>query len=194
VSDEFLDRLERDGEQPHMRIDVLKKLLDDQIRIRERSNNMQAKLFGDAMQDVLARYELRQLTSAEVIARLVELAKKIREARHRHEALGLTIEEAAFYDAVAGDTEDWEPDPEVAAIARDLVKSIKADLSVDWADHEATEAAIRAKIKRLLRRHHFSAKPADGGKPLDRVADLVLEQAPTLYRYWPEIFNSELPF
>jgi type I restriction enzyme R subunit len=193
LSDEFLDRLQRDGEHPHMRIDVLKKLLDDEIRVRERTNNMQARLFGDAMQDVLARYELRQLTSAEVIARLVELAKKIRDARHRHEALGLTIEEAAFYDAVAGDTEDWEPDPEIAAIARDLVKSIKADLSVDWADHEATEAAIRAKIKRLLRRHHFSATPTEGGKPLDRVADLVLEQARTLYRYWPDIFNSELP-
>ncbi|OAI56158.1 hypothetical protein AYO48_00010 [Gaiella sp. SCGC AG-212-M14] len=192
LSDEFLDRLQRDGEHPHMRIDVLRKLLDDEIRVRERGNNMQAKLFGDAMQDVLARYELRQLTSSEVIARLVELAKKIREARHRHEALGLTIEEAAFYDAVAGDTEDWEPDPEIAAIARDLVKSIRADLSVDWADHEATEAAIRAKIKRLLRRHHFSATQTGGGKPLDRVADLVLEQARTLYRYWPDMFNSEL--
>ncbi len=89
LSDEFLDRLQRDGEQPHMRIDILKKLLDEEIRVRERSNNMQARLFGDAMHDVLARYELRQLTSAEVIERLVELAKKMREARRRHEALGL---------------------------------------------------------------------------------------------------------
>jgi len=103
-----------------MRIDILKKLLDEEIRVRERSNNMQARLFGDAMQDVLSRYELRQLTSADVIARLVELAKKIRDARRRHESLGLTIEEAAFYDAVAGSTEDWEPDPEIADIARDL--------------------------------------------------------------------------
>ena len=187
LSDEFLDRLQRDGEYPHMRIDILKKLLDEEIRVRERSNNIQARLFGDAMQDILSRYELRQLTSAEVIARLVELAKKIRDARRRHEALGLTIEEAAFYDAVAGGTEDWEPDPEIAAIARDLVKNIRADLTVDWADHEATEAAIRAKIKRLLRRHHYSSKAngGGGGPPLDRIADLVLEQARTLYRYWP---------
>jgi type I restriction enzyme, R subunit len=193
LSDEFLDRLLRDGEHPHMRIDILKKLLNEEIRVRERTNNMQAKLFGDAMQDVLARYELRQLTSAEVIERLVELAKKISDARRRHEALGLTVEEAAFYDAVAGSTDHWEPDPDVAAIARDLVKNIKADLSVDWADHEATEAAIRAKIKRLLRRHQFSASPAAGGRPLDPVADLILEQARTLYRYWPDRFNAELP-
>jgi type I restriction enzyme R subunit len=193
LSDEFLDRLQRDGEHPHMRIDILKKLLDSEIRVRERSNNMQSRLFGDAMQDVLTRYELRQLTSAEVIERLVELAKKIREARRRHETLGLTIEEAAFYDAVAGGSDDWEPDPEIAAIARDLVKNIKADLSVDWADHEATEAAIRAKIKRLLRRHHFSVTQTGGGKPLDRVADLVLEQARTLYRSWPEVFSTDFP-
>src|SRR5712691_877966 len=189
----FLDRLQRDGEHPHMRVDILKKLLNEEIRVRERSNNMQAKLFGDAMNDVLARYELRQLTSAEVIERLVELAKKLREARRRHEALGLTVEEAAFYDAVAGGTDDIEADPEIATIAKDLVRSIRSDLTVDWADHESTEAAIRAKIKRLLRRHHFAASDVGGGKPLERVADLVLEQARTLYRYWPDIFSSELP-
>jgi len=193
LSDEFLDRLQRDGEHPHMRIDILKRLLDEEIRVRERSNNMQARLFGDAMQDVLARYELRQLTSAEVIERLVELAKQMREARRRHENLGLTVEEAAFYDAVAGRTDDWEPDPEIATIARDLVASIKADLSIDWADREATEAAMRVKIKRLLRRHQFSRKGHGGGKRLDEVADLILEQARTLYRYWPDTFYSELP-
>jgi type I restriction enzyme R subunit len=176
-----------------MRIDILKKLLDEEIRVRERSNNMQARLFGDAMADVLSRYELRQLSSAEVIGRLVELAKKMRDARRRHEALGLTVEEAAFYDAVAGSTDDWEPDAETAATARALVKHIRADLTVDWADHEATEAAIRAKIKRLLRRHHFSVPQSGGGRPLDRVADVVLEQARTLYRYWPDTFRAELP-
>jgi len=193
LSDEFLDRLRRDGEHPHMRVDILKKLLNEEIRVRERRNNLQAKLFGDAMNDVLARYELRQLTSAEVIDRLVELAKALREARRRHEALGLTVEEAAFYDAVAGGTEDVEADPEIAAIAKDLVKSIRSDLTVDWADHESTEALIRAKIKRLLRRHQFAASGVGGGKPLESVADLVLEQARTLYRYWPDTFSSELP-
>ena len=74
------------------------------------------------------------------------------------------------------------------------MKSIRADLSVDWADHEATESAIRAKIKRLLRRYHF--KPANGsggGRPLDRLADQVLEQARTLYRFWPDVYVTELP-
>jgi len=176
-----------------MRVDILKKLLNEEIRVRKRSNNMQAKLFGDAMNDVLARYELRQLTSADVIERLVELAKKLRDARRRHEALGLTIEESAFYDAVAGGTDDVQADPQIAAIAKDLGNNIRSDLTVDWADHESTEAAIRAKIKRLLRRHHFARSGIGGGKSLDGVADIVLEQARTLYRFWPDTFSSELP-
>ena len=74
-------------------------------------------------------------------------------ARHRHKQLGLSQEEAAFYDALAGGVEDVKADPELAKIAHELVEGIRTDLTVDWADREATEARIRAKIKRLLRKH-----------------------------------------
>jgi len=194
LSDEFLDDVSKKLGKPELGVEILKKLLNDEIRVRQRSNNMQSRLFGEALNDLLARYERRQLTSAEVVERLVELAKKMREARRRHETLGLTVEEAAFYDALAETSEDQQADPQVVEIAQALVKSIRADLSVDWADHEATESAIRAKIKRLLRRYHF--KPANGsggGRPLDRLADQVLEQARTLYRFWPDVYVTELP-
>lgn len=195
LSDVFLDQLADSGGYEHVKVDVLKRLLQDEIRIRERWNNMQARLFDEALRELLNRYELKQVTSAEVIQRLVELAKAMRAARRRHEALGLSVEEAAFYDAVAGSSEDWDPDPEVAAIARDLVKSIRADLQVDWTDRESVEAAIRVKVKRLLRRHNYTPQVNGGGKPLDRerVTDLVMQQARTLYRYWPEVFGGELP-
>jgi type I restriction enzyme, R subunit len=195
LSDAFLDQLEGSGTYQHVKVDVLKRLLQDEIRVREKWNNMQARLFDAALREVLNRYELKQLTSAEVIHELVELAKRMREARRRHEALGLSVEEAAFYDAVAGTSEDWDPDPVIAAIARDLVKSIRADLQVDWADRESVEAAIRVKVKRLLRRHNYKPKSKGGGKPLDRdhVTDLVMEQARTLYRLWPEVFGADLP-
>jgi type I restriction enzyme, R subunit len=154
---------------------------------------MQARLFAEALNDLLARYERRQLTSAEVVERLVELAKKMRDARRRHEALGLTVEEAAFYDALAGGSDDWETNPQIAEIAQALVKNIRADLSVDWADHEATEAAIRAKIKRLLRRYRFNVPTGGGSRPFDRLADQVLEQARALYRFWPDVYATEVP-
>jgi hypothetical protein len=71
---------------------------------------MQAKLFGDRLQEALARYEAKQLSSGQIIERLVELAKELRDARHRHEALGLSAEEVAFYDALAGGPDDWTAD------------------------------------------------------------------------------------
>src|SRR5205814_585123 len=122
----------------------------------------------------------------------VELAREIRDARRRNEALGLSVEEVAFYDALAGRSEDWTADPRLAEIARALVRGIKEDLSVDWADHESTEAAIRVKIKRLLRRHGYTAD--GGGGPFDHTVDLVLDQARTLYRLWPEVYPAELAF
>lgn len=194
LSDVFLEKIAGSDEYSHVKIDILKRLLNDEINVRFKANHMQAKLFDDALTQVLRQYELNQLTSAEVIQKLVEIAKKMREARRRHQALGLSVEEAAFYDAVAGSSEDWKADPEIATIARDLVKSIRADLTVDWADHEATEAAIRRKIKHLLRRYKYTPKTNGSGKPLDRdhIADLILEQARTLYRLWPEV-PSELP-
>jgi Domain of unknown function (DUF3387) len=141
----------------------------------------------------LGRYEARQISSAEVVERLVEIAKNLREARRRHEQLGLGVEEAAFYDALAGGVEDGKADPQLAKIANELVKSIRADLTVDWAERESSEAAIRVKIKRLLRKHNYQPKTASaagGGKgpdSLNHYTQLVLEQAKALYRYWPEV-------
>jgi Type I restriction enzyme HindI endonuclease subunit-like, C-terminal len=149
-------------------------------------------LLQAVVQTVLERYEARQITSGEVIERLIELAKKVRDARHRHEALSLSVEEVAFYDALAGGSEDWTADPRLAEVAQALVRGIKEDLSVDWADHEATEAAIRVKIKRLLRRYKFEA-PKGGAHGVDRVVDLLLDQARELYRFWPDVPVAELP-
>ena len=108
-------------------------------------------MFSEEVQAVLHRYELKQLTSAEV----VEIAKRLRDARRRHEELGLSREEAAFYDALAGGVEDVKADPALAKIAHELVESIRTDLTFDWTDRAVTEAKIRAKIKRLLRKHRY---------------------------------------
>jgi type I restriction enzyme R subunit len=144
------------------------------------------------VETVLRRYEARQISSAEVVERLVEIAKSLREARRRHEQLGLGVEEAAFYDALAGRVEDGKADPQLAKIASELVKSIRADLTVDWTDRESSEAAIRVKIKRLLRKCNWplTATSAGGGggrHDVNCCTQLVLEQAKALYRYWPEV-------
>lgn len=85
----------------------------------------------------------------------------------------------------------------LAEIAQALVRAVREDLSVDWTSHESTEAAIRLKIKHLLRRYTFETPVGGGRSParkLDQVADLILEQARAIYRYWPEALVSELPY
>jgi len=195
LSDEFLESIAKKKDRPNIQVRLLEKLLRDEIRGRMRANRTQAKLFSDQLEAALRRYELQQLSSAEVVERLVEIARELRDARRRHEQLGLSEEEAAFYDALAGGAEDVKADPKLAAIAHDLVEGIRGDLTVDWADREATEAKVRAKIKRLLRKHAYRpATPRGGGgglSGLDHTAQVVLEQAKVLYRSWPEVGVGE---
>ncbi len=196
LSDEFLDSISERISQPDLQIALLRKLLRDEITTRSGANQMQAKLFSEQLGDVLARYANRQITSADVVKALVDMAKALREARRRHEKLGLTTEEAAFYDALAGSPEDLKADPQIAAIAKELVGGIRGDLSVDWTTRESREAAIRRKIKRLLRKHKFTpsvVKGGGGGKlSLDETTDLILEQARAIYRYWPDVEEGVL--
>jgi len=192
LSDEFLDGIERDlKDEPSLAIAFLKKVLNDEIKSRGQRNQMQAKLLGEELDKALARYRNRQITGAEVVKTLIELARQVRESGHRPEEMGLSDEELAFYDALAGSSEDTVADPQIATIARELVEGIRGDLTVDWTTHESREAAVRRKIKRLLRKHKYRppASGFGGGKPidLDRATDLILEQARVLYYKWPDI-------
>lgn len=125
LSEEFLDSIAAKTEHPNIQIRLLEKLLKNEVKSRSRTNQAQAKLFAEQLDAVLHRYELRQISSAEVVRRLVEIARSLREAGRRHEQLGLTAEEAAFYDALAGGADAPNVDPQLAKIARDLVKSIR---------------------------------------------------------------------
>ncbi|MEJ7891851.1 MAG: type I restriction endonuclease subunit R [Solirubrobacteraceae bacterium] len=198
LSDEFLDSLASKTGQENIQRRLLQKLIDDQITAQRRVNGLQAKRFSEEIEGVLRRYELRQLTSAQVVERLIEIAKKLRDAVHRPEQLGLSEEEAAFYDALAGGVEHVQANPALAALAHELAESIRRDLTVDWTNREATEAKIRTKIKRLLRRHKDDLpklEPANNGgaggdwlgDEINYFANLVLEQAKSLYRYWPDV-------
>ncbi len=202
LSDEFLDGLGARIQNPDLQVMLLRKLLDDEIRAQRRTSSLQAKLFSDELDAILGRYRLRQVHSAEIVQALVELAKKMREAKRRHEALKLSREEAAFYDALAGSAEDWQADPQLAEIAREIVRAVKKDLSVDWTTHETREAAVRRNVRRLLRKKKYerllqaasAAAGAGGGggggdgmRPLDRATELILQEARALYQYWPDV-------
>lgn len=197
LSDEFLDSIAVKPDHRNVQVRLLQKLLDREIKGRMRTNPIRAREFGEQLADVLARYEQRQISGQEVIERLIDLAKRMRDSARRHEDLGLTTEEMAFYDALARGPEHLQTVPGLADLARELVTTIRTDLSVDWTDRAGTEAKVRTKIKRLLRRHRdqlpLMPVPTNGGgdqatlDPVNYFADLIVGQAKALYRYWPEV-------
>jgi len=178
LSDEFLEKLQQ-IEYKNLRLELLKKLLGDQIKARYRRNVVRYKSLKETLERLIKEYENRSIQTAEIIQKLIELAKQLRQEDENWESLGLSEEEKAFYDVVAQGKKKIEDDAEVRRIAGSLVKSIKSDLSIDWADQESVKARIRAKVKRLLRRFGYSPREV-----LD-IVPTIMEQAESLYRNWP---------
>jgi len=179
MSDEFLDDLQK-MEYRNLAIEVLRKLLNDEIKTKMRKNVFRYRSFKEMLEETIARYHNNVIQSAEVIQKLVEMAKEIRAVPGRGEALGLSDEEIAFYDAVAKGREHIVQNEQLKEIARELTAIIKANLSIDWADQENVKAKIRAAVRRLLRRKGFEPEESNV------IVLNVMEQAESLYEEWPE--------
>ncbi|QHG85246.1 type I restriction endonuclease subunit R (plasmid) [Rhodococcus rhodochrous] len=172
LSDEFLDSLAH-RDKPNLQMGLLRRLLNDQIKTVQRSNIVQARKFSELLEEAINRYTNRSLTTAEVIAELVELAKEMRSQAQRHEALGLGEDEVAFYDAIAqNDAAVLEMgDETLKKISSELVRAVRASATIDWNLKESVRAAMRSKVRRLLARYDY---PPDFE---EMAVELVLEQA-----------------
>jgi type I restriction enzyme R subunit len=175
LSDEFLEGLLQ-GDRPNLQLELLRRLLNDEIRSQRRTNVVQARRFSELLDEAINRYTNRALSTAEIIAALVELAKEMREAKSRAGELGLADDELAFYDAVCqNDAAILElGDDTLKAIAQALVKAVRESATIDWNLKESVRAGLRAKVKRLLARYDY---PPDKE---ERAIELVLEQAELL--------------
>jgi type I restriction enzyme R subunit len=172
LSEAFLGRL---AGLPHknLSLETLRKLLNDQIRTRERVNIVQSRSFRESLEATLTRYTNRAITTAQVIEELIGLARTIREAVHRGEESGLSEEEGAFYDALADNTSAREvmQDETLKLIARELADRIKAKASLDWTQRETVRADMRRTVRRLLTKYGY---PPDAQEAATR---LVIRQA-----------------
>jgi type I restriction enzyme R subunit len=175
LSDTFLDGMVR-HERPNLQMQILRRLLNDEVRRVRRENIVQARLFSDLLDEAIARYTNRSLTTAEIIAELVRLAKQMRDSAGRGEQLGLNDSEIAFYDAVAqNDSAVLQlGDETLKQIARELVKAVRESASIDWNLKESVRAAMRAKVRRLLTKYDY---PPDLE---EKAIELVLQQAELL--------------
>ncbi|MDZ7677695.1 MAG: type I restriction endonuclease subunit R [Acidimicrobiales bacterium] len=172
LSDEFLGRVSA-LDQKNLALETLRKLLNDQIRITERTNLVQSKKFREALENALLEYTNKAITTAEMISRLIDLARELRDAQKHGEELGLSAEETAFYDALAdnGSAVEVMKSDELRLMARELTEMVKAMPKLDWTQRESVRANLRRSVRRLLAKYGYPPDLAEGA------TQLVLRQA-----------------
>ncbi|WP_330304187.1 MULTISPECIES: type I restriction endonuclease subunit R [unclassified Streptomyces] len=170
------------SETPHLAAEALRRLVEQKMREVTRHNIVRQTAFSDRLQELMVRYMRQQLTSAEIIAKLVEMAKEIANDARRGEQFtpALDNNELAFYDAVAdlGSARELMGDETLAEIARELVVQIRQQLKPDWISREPVRAKLRTTIKRLLARRGYPPKQAPAA------IELVLKQMEHFANEW----------
>jgi len=156
LSDEFLAEIQG-MERKNLALELLKKLLNDEIKLRMRKNFIQSRKLSEMLESAIKKYQNNLLTAAQVIEELVKLAKDIRESDKRGEALNLGEDELAFYDALANNDSAKEVlgDKQLAAIAIEVFRSVKGNATIDWTLKESVRARLRRDVKRILNRYGY---------------------------------------
>jgi type I restriction enzyme R subunit len=181
LSDAFLHDVQN-MPQKNLAIELLRKLLNDELKQRMRKNLVLSRSFAEMLERTIRAYQNRTLESAEVIAELIKLAGEMREAQGRGEKLGLNEDEIAFYDALEVNDSAVQVlgDETLKDIARQLVDMVHRNVTIDWTVREAVRAKLRVMVKRILRQHGY---PPD---KQEKATQTVLEQAELIAKDWAD--------
>jgi type I restriction enzyme R subunit len=179
LSDEFLEEVRRLPYR-NVAVELLQKLLNDELRVRSRRNVVQSKMFSAMLQEAILKYQNRAIQTAQVIAALIDLAKQMRAAHRRGEDLGLTEDELAFYDALEVNDSAVKVlgDEALRTIARELVETVRRNATIDWTVKETARARLRTMVRRVLRKHGY---PPD---KQEKATLTVLAQAEVIAQDW----------
>ena len=179
LSEEFLAEV-RGMRRRNLAVELLQKLLKSELATRRRRNVVQARSFAKLLEQTIRRYQNRAIEAAQVIEELIALARELREASARGVALGLSEDELAFYDALGVNDSAVQVlgDETLRDIARELVQTVRSNVTIDWTIRENVRANLRRLVKRVLRRHGY---PPDRQESATRT---VLEQAEVLSAGW----------
>ena len=152
----FLEEISRMKEK-NLAVELLKKLIAEQISVYRRTNVVKSEKFSDIIQSAMNRYLNGMLTNEEVIQELLKLAKDISAANAEGEKLGLTAEELAFYDALTKPQaiKDFYEHDELIAITKELTDLLRKNRTIDWQKKESARAGMRRLVKRLLKKHKY---------------------------------------
>lgn len=178
---EFVTRAQR-SDNPHLEIEALRDLLTEESAKATRHNLLRHRAFSEKLMKLMNRYTNQQLTSAEVIAELVELAKEVAAEGNRGASFTppLSTDELAFYDAVAtnGSAVEIQGEDVLAQIARELVAVMRRDIKTDWTVRDDVRAKLRSSIKRLLVKHKYP--PDKQPKAIRLVIEQMESMAPRM--------------
>ena len=179
LSEEFLAEV-RGMRQRNLAVELLRKLLKGELATRRRKNVVQARSFAEMLEQTIRRYQNRAVEAAQVIEELIDLARELREANARGDRLGLSDDELAFYDALGVNDSAVQVlgDATLRGIARELVETVRNNVTIDWPLRENVRANLRRLVKRVLRKHGY---PPDKQESATRT---VLEQAEVLSAGW----------
>lgn len=172
LSDEFMAEL-KDMPRKNLALELLRRLLNDEIKQRSQRNIIQSKKFSEMLADAIKRYQNNAITAAEIIEELIRLAKEIKEADKRGENLNLDFRELAFYDAleVSDSAVQILGDDILKTIARELVVSVRNSVTIDWDKKESVQAKMRVMIKRILKKYGYPPEKQD------QAVKTILQQA-----------------
>ena len=179
LSDEFLAEV-RGMRHRNLAVELLQKLLKGELAVCRRKNVVQTRAFSEMLDQTIRRYQNRAIEAAQVIEELIALAREMREANARGESLQLSEDELAFYDAL--ETNDSAVkvlgDETLRIIAQELVRTVRANVTIDWTLRENVRAQLRVLVKRILRKYGYPPNKQE------QATKTVLEQAELLSEQW----------
>lgn len=169
--------------EKNLAVELLKKLIAEQVSIYRRTNVVKSEKFSEIMQRSLNAYLNGMLTNEEVIAEMLKLAKQIKDAQKEGDKLGLTADELAFYDALTKPEaiKDFYENDELIAITKELTEALRKNKTIDWQKRESARAKMRMLIKKLLKKHKY---PPEG---MEDAVQTVMTQC----ELWTDNVNFE---
>jgi type I restriction enzyme R subunit len=182
LDEAFLEEFKSEEEKQSLRMKLLEKLMKDEIQVCKRENLSKYRTLEEILEEALAKYHQNTITAAEVMKRLVEMRKDYFSDDERKDEYNLSNEEIAFIDAINEVEEDAYDMPFLCDLVRDVVRSVKDNLEVDWMKphRENVRASVRSAVKRVLRRNGVT------GDEMQAVQEQIMEQAESLYQDWPQ--------
>jgi len=179
LSEEFLNDI-RLLPQKNLAVELLERLLNDEVQSRLKTNVVQNRRFSELLQQTLTKYRNRAIETAQVIEELIAMAKDVNQAVNRGVDLNLNNDELAFYDALETNEASVRElgDTTLRKIAVELTESLRKNLTVDWSVRETVRAKLRLMVRRILRKYKY---PPDMEQ---RAIDIVLQQAEVLSEVW----------